>query len=240
MSKTARTEDWHRWEMAPLPTEEDTAPRASKSTRTAHASAKSPKVAAPAPDREADMKRQLFEIAKQEAREQAWKVAYDAGYQAGHEQGEREAKAHETAQLDTRLNEALEPIERLVQHFAQALSDYQDTRTRAVTELALETGRQLAGHALTLTPEYIVDDVQALLDEEGHGTDNVRVYLSPEDVTLVQERLGMTFSQTNWQLRSDSALSRGDCRIETDQRTRIGTRHDRWQRLMHALQHKEH
>lgn len=255
MSETARvlnptreqnteTDRWHRWEMSPLEKGAFVSPpRPSSRSQVAHepspASVKK-KIANPAPDREAEIKRQLFEIAKQEAREEAWKTAYDAGYQAGYESGEREAKSHEASLLTAHLTEKLEPIELLVTHFAKALSDYQDTRTQAVTELALETGRQLAGHALTLSPEYIVDDVQAMLNEEGHGAESLRVYLCPDDLALVQERLHGMFEQAQWQLRGDSALARGDCRLETDQHTRISTRHDRWQRLMHAVNHKEH
>lgn len=243
--KNTETDHWHRWEMSPLekgtfvsdarrPTsgqQVTAAPQPASTTK---------KVVDPAPEREAEIKRQLFEVAKQEAREEAWKTAYDAGYQAGYESGERDAKSHEASLLEAHLTEKLEPIERLVMQFAQALSDYQDARTQAVTELALETGRQLAGHALSLSPEYIVDDVQAMLTEEGHGTETLRVYLCPDDLALVQERLHGMFDQVQWQLRGDSTLARGDCRVETDQQTRIGTRHDRWQRLMHAVNHKEH
>lgn len=251
--KDSLTTSWHRWDMKPLDLAEDEKERHSRTNRASNngAASDTPPDQTPAPEtladripdpneeRAIDMRRQLFEIAKKEAEDRAWKAAYEAGYQAGFDSGEQDARSRAEAALDARLAGHIEHIEVLIRQFRHALHDYSQRQTQAVTELALETGRQLAGEALTLRPEQIVADVDAILEEEGHTADVLRIYLHPDDYTLVHDHLQDTLKQTGWQLRSDHQLARGDCRLETEQQTTLSTHAERWQRLMHAVHLKE-
>lgn len=249
--KERLTTSWHRWDMKPLDLAEDEKEqhartnRASTGAVSAEALKAEPTDAAaetipdPNEERAIDMRRQLFEIAKKEAEDRAWKAAYEAGYQAGFDSGEQDARARAEAALDARVAGHVEHIEVLIRQFRQALHDYSQRQTQAVTALALETGRQLAGEALALRPEQIVADVNAVLEEEGHTADVLRIYLHPDDYTLVHDHLQDTLKQTGWQLRSDHQLARGDCRLETEQQTTLSTHAERWQRLMHAVHLKE-
>lgn len=251
--KDSLTTAWHRWDMQPLDLAAEEKERLSRATRAniGAVSAAQPeptpapmtpaeRIPDPNEERAIDMRRQLFEIAKKEAEDRAWKSAYEAGYQAGFDSGEQDARARAEASLDARLAGHIEHIEVLIRQFRYALHDYSQRQTEAVTELALETGRQLAGEALALRPEQIITDVNAMLEEEGHTADVLRIYLHPDDYTLVHDHLQETLKQTGWQLRSDHQLARGDCRLETEQQTTISTHAERWQRLMHAVNLKEH
>ena len=250
--KDSMTTAWHRWDMQPLSLADEEKERLSRTNRAPAGAASTvqpdaaPASAAPADDipdpneeRAIEMRRQLFEIAKKEAEDRAWKAAYEAGYQAGFESGEQDARARSEAALDARVAGHVEHIEVMIHQFRQALHDYSQRQTQAVTELALETGRKLAGEALRVRPEQIIADVEAMLEEEGHTADVLRIYLHPDDYTLVHDHLQDTLKQTGWQLRSDHKLMRGDCRLETEQQTTLSIQAERWQRLLHAVQLQE-
>ena len=253
-AKQARmTTAWHRWDMKPLDLAESEKERHARTNRAGTGAVSSEPLNAeptadvasaeaipdPNEERAIEMRRQLFEIAKKEAEDRAWKTAYEAGYQAGFDSGEQDARARAEVALDARVAGHVEHIEMLIHQFRQALQDYSQRQTQAVTALALETGRQLAGEALALRPEQIMADVDAVLEEEGHTADVLRIYLHPDDYTLVHDHLQDTLKQTGWQLRSDHQLARGDCRLETEQQTTLSTHVERWQRLMHAIHLKE-
>lgn len=249
--KDSTTTDWHRWAMKPLDLPAEERERRTRPVRpNAHATdttaipeeASAPPVAdIPDPDEEraAEMRRQLFEVAKKDAEDRAWKTAYEAGYQAGFDSGEQDARSRAKTALDAHLAGHVEHLEALIHQFRHALHDYNQRQTQAVADLAIETGRQLAGEALKLTPEQILSDVNTMLEEEGHTADVLRIYLHPDDYTLVHDHLQDTLKQTGWQLRSDHRLDRGDCRLETEQQTTLSTHAERWQRLMHAVASKE-
>ena len=247
--KHSVTTNWHAWDMQPLDLldeeREQHARRLRPGQRAFEEHADQPASAAdsiPDPHEEhaVEMRRQLFEIAKKEAEDSAWKRGYEAGYQAGFDSGEQDARARAEAAMDARLAGRIEHIDVMIRQFRQALHDYSQRQTCAMAELALETGRQLAGKALTLHPEQILADVEEMLEEEGHTADVLRIYLHPDDYTLVHDHLQDTLRQTGWQLRSDHQLARGDCRLETEQQTILSTHSERWQRLMHAVASKEH
>lgn len=250
VQRDSLTTAWHRWSMQPLSLANEEKERLSRTHRASAGAASTvqpdatPASAAetipdPNEERAIEMRRQLFDIAKKEAEDRAWKAAYEAGYQAGFDSGEQDARARSEATLDARVAGHVAHIEVMIRQFRQALHDYSQRQTQAVTELALETGRKLAGEALRVRPEQIIADVEAMLEEEGHTADVLRIYLHPDDYTLVYDHLQDTLKQTGWQLRSDHQLMRSDCRLETEQQTTLSTQAERWQRLLQAVQLKE-
>lgn len=232
MSERGRSSStWQRWEMGSLERRE----------RRGHASPAAIEAARlPQRRREDEQRRDAFEKARREGHEKGFEEGREAGYAAGLEEGRAKALADYADERDRRLEEALAPMADLVRSFDSASNRLNDEIAYALVELALETGRQLAGRALELAPEHILDDIEKLMSEHPTLGGSPRICIHPEDLPLVQTQLGDLLNDIGWHLSSDTTLERGDCRLETDQREIDATREDRWERLRHAVGHGKH
>ncbi|HBP92553.1 MAG TPA: flagellar assembly protein FliH, partial [Alcanivorax sp.] len=104
--------------------------------------------------------------AREEARREGHREGFEAGRQEGHAQGleeGRRAGEHETAR---QRQEALAPLAALVDEFRSALADLDHAIAEDLVDLALATGRQLAGDALREEPAEILNLVRTLIHEE--------------------------------------------------------------------------
>ncbi|WP_456267378.1 flagellar assembly protein FliH [Kushneria sp. AK178] len=221
---------WQRWEMGNLERRETRQP----SPREAE------KHNIPQRREDDDARREAFEKARREGFEQGQREGHEAGYAAGLEAGREQARHDYQLELESRLHEALAPVADMVNAFDTAAGRLRDDIAYSLVELALETGRQLAGRSLELAPEHILDDIEALMMEHPTLGGSPRICVNPDDLSMVQKQLSTLLGDAGWQLKSDPSLSRGDCRLETDQLEIDATRDDRWERLRHAVGHGKH
>lgn len=230
MSRSNDHSSWQRWEMGRLERREARQP--------------APEVLEkhniPQRREEDDIRREAFEKARQEGFEQGRREGHEAGYAAGLEAGQEQAHQDYQLELESRLHEALAPVADMVNAFGTAAGRLKDDIAYALVELALETGRQLAGRSLELAPEHILDDIEKLMMEHPTLGGSPRICVHPDDLAMVQKQLSTLLGDVGWQLKSDVSLSRGDCRLETDQLEIDATRDDRWERLRHAVGHGKH
>ncbi|MFC0267303.1 flagellar assembly protein FliH [Kushneria aurantia] len=238
------TGQWQRWEMNNLERRTArTSAQHSKEASAAHddtSSTGAGQPTGPQRRREDKQRRDAFEKARREGYEKGQQEGHEAGYAAGLEQGRAQAHEEYQHQLSQRLEQELEPMTRLVQSFDSAADRLSEDIAYSLVELALETGRQLAGRALELAPEHILDDIEKLMNEHPTLNGSPRICIHPDDLVMVQEQLGDLLGDMGWRLSSDSNMARGDCRLETDQREIDATREDRWERLRHAVGHGKH
>ncbi|GHC33705.1 flagellar assembly protein FliH [Kushneria pakistanensis] len=230
MSRSNDHTSWQPWEMGRLERREPRQP--------------SPDVLAqhniPQRREDDDVRREAFEKARQKGFEQGQREGQEAGYAAGLEAGREQARQEYQLELESRLHEALAPVADMVNAFDTAAGRLKDDIAYALVELALETGRQLAGRSLELAPEHILDDIERLMSEHPTLGGTPRICVHPDDLAMVQKQLSTLLGDAGWQLKSDASLSRGDCRLETDQIEIDATRDDRWERLRHAVGHGKH
>lgn len=231
-ARDSASHDWQRWEMGSL---ERRAARRQPPARPAEQDQVKPQ------RREEDRQRlEALEQARREGFEQGRQEGIEKGHAEGLERGREQALEAFAQERDQRLEETLSPMADLVREFEGAANRLNDEIAYALVELALETGRQLAGRALELAPEHILDDIEKLMSEHPTLGGSPRICIHPEDLALVQAQLGTLLNDLGWRLSSDTALERGDCRLETDQREIDATREDRWERLRHAVGHGKH
>ncbi|RKR06101.1 flagellar assembly protein FliH [Kushneria sinocarnis] len=230
-----RNPHWQRWEMGQL--------ERRQSRRQGDVDAGRQNVAASEEQQrrqEDELRRQGAERGFEEGRASGYEAGHGEGYAAGYQAGLDQALADHQARLDAELATTLEPMSRLVHHFERAISQLDDDVAYALVELALETGRQLAGRQLELAPEHILDDIEALIAAEPTLSGSPTLCVHPDDLVLVQRELGGMLNDIGWQLRADQSLTPGDCRVETEQREIDASRNDRWERLRHAVGHGKH
>lgn len=173
----------------------------------------------------------LREKAREEARHEGHREGFEAGRQEGHAQGleeGRRAGEHETAR---QRHEALAPLADLVNAFRLALADLDHAVAEDLVDLALVTGRQLAGDALREEPAEILNLVRTLIHEEPALNGTTRLWLHPDDLALVQQELNAEFHAAGWKLQPDDQLSRGGCRVTSPSGELDATLESRWENL---------
>ncbi|GAB3671510.1 flagellar assembly protein FliH [Salinisphaera aquimarina] len=216
---------WQRWEMGRL--ERRTIERGAKSK-------------APIRRREDQISMTLFDLAKEEATKKGFEKGMAEGFAQGYAEGEAKVRAEHEQALAAELAERVRPIGDLATAFRHAADNLDDQLAYQLVELAIETGRQLAGRALEIKPEHILDDIEELMETHAGLTGNPTLYVNMDDLALIESTLSQALAAAGWQLRADINLGRGDCRIETESAEIDASADDRWTRLLHAVGHGEH
>ncbi|SDL73412.1 flagellar assembly protein FliH [Franzmannia pantelleriensis] len=170
----------------------------------------------------------LREKVREEARQEGFAAGQAEGYQAGYEQGLAEGREAGETELKHQTKKTLAPLAPLAQHFSDALTQLDHEIADDLVELALTTGRQLAGDALDAHPEQILDIVRELLHADPTLSGHPRLWLHPADLSLVKAHLGDEFSAAGWRLQPDDTISRGGCRVTSPSGELDATWERRW------------
>jgi flagellar assembly protein FliH len=197
--------EWHRWQMedlghgqAPGTRQPDFDAEAQRHRRQQDADAKARQAAA--------------EKAKREGFESGHRDGHEQGYQTGYQEGLEAANAAAELEFQKRLEMTLNPLAELTENFRHALTSLDTEVADQLIELALITGRQLAGESLSAHPEQILSVVRELLDADTTLNGKPRLWLHPADLELVTAAMGETLAASGWECHPDPTLERGGCR----------------------------
>ncbi|WP_302139209.1 flagellar assembly protein FliH [Halomonas alkalicola] len=215
---------WQRWEMGELP----------QARRAAGSAPPSPEETArrkAAFQRQAEL-RALQDSAREEARQEGHREGYQAGqaegFQAGLAEGLEQGRAQAREELERQLRETLTPLLPLAASFGEALQELDQVLAEELVELALATGRQLAGEALKARPKQVLEIVRGLLHTEPGMSGKPRLWLHPRDHALVEEYLGQELAAAGWVLQPDDQVTRGGCRVTSASGELDATWESRW------------
>lgn len=196
-------------------------------------------------------------------REQARRSAYEEGYQAGfgegrdsgyaeghaqgatngyhdgHAEGLEQGRTEAAHELKQQVQTVLQPLIPMAQQFDDALTQLRDEIAEQLVELALMTGNHLARDRLDIQPELILNIVRDLLHTEPMLTGKPRVWLHPDDLTLVREHLGCEFDAAGWSLQPDEQIRRGGCRATSTSGEIDATWEGRWDAIMSRTRRRQ-
>jgi flagellar assembly protein FliH len=145
---------------------------------------------------------------------EAWEKGLTAGRTAGEAELRREHQAY-SEQLATQV-QRLDQILKLLNAPLAALDTAVEAQlAEAVTVMARAVVRQ----ELQLQPERIIALVRECVGRLPLTAREVRVHLHPDDAALIRERLAAPQAERAWQLVEDPVLSRGGCRISSENST---------------------
>ena len=198
---------------------------------------------------------QVREQARRAAREEGYQTGLaegrDAGFAEGHAdglkqgleegrlEGLQQGRAEAEEEFQQRIKAVLEPLLPIAQHFDDALSQLSDEMTASLVDLAFATGSQLAREQLDAQPERIADIVRDLLHSDPMLTGKPRVWLHPDDLTLVREQIGNELDAAGWTLQPDPHISRGGCRVNSPNGEIDATWEARWDALISRVRRRE-
>ncbi|MBK5939779.1 flagellar assembly protein FliH [Halochromatium roseum] len=169
-------------------------------------------------------RKQVQEAARQEGHAAGFKAGQTEGYAKGLEEGRKAARK----ELQQQITATLKPVRNLALQFSDALARLNDEMAKDLVELALTTGRHLAGEALDAKPTQVVDLVRGLLHSEPAMHGKPRLWLHPRDHDLVNEYLGQELAAAGWVLQPDDQVSRGGCRVTSGTGELDATWESRW------------
>lgn len=140
----------------------------------------------------------------QELQKEAYNEAWNKGHADGYQEGE-EAARERVVRLEELLRAMSAPFEQLDETVEQQLVD-----------LALAVTRQLFRREIRLEPTHVIGVVREAIQLLPVASRNVQLHLHPDDAALVRETLSPTENEPAWKIVEDPLISRGGCRVTTD------------------------
>ncbi|SHM27335.1 flagellar assembly protein FliH [Vreelandella subglaciescola] len=225
-----RDGSWQRWQMDEL--QQPPQPRQSSQTSQHQQRAAAARQAAEqARKRDAEKRQALYDEVRRKAEEEGYQAGFERGRQEGQAQGLDAGREQAQQELEQQIQQAVAPLEPLARQFTDALEQLDDGIAQSLVELALETGKHLAGDALDASPEYILRVVRDLLHTEPPLVGQQRLWLNADDHDLVARHLGDELNAAGWKLQPDAQLGRGSCRVTSAQGDLDATFESRWQAI---------
>ncbi|CAK0744328.1 flagellar assembly protein FliH [Gammaproteobacteria bacterium] len=155
---------------------------------------------------------QGLEQGKNEGVAQGLEEGRQEGLTQGFEQGHRDG----LAQGDTEVQAKLERLGQLITLLDQPLADLDTEVEEQLVALAVAVARQIVRRELHLSPGEIVPVVREALASLPVARRNLRIFLHPDDISLVRTALGTGEPEHGMRLVEDAAITCGGCRVETE------------------------
>lgn len=162
-----------------------------------------------------------------EIEENAYRDAYDKGYAAGLTAGET-AIAEQSARFST-----------LAQCLSKPLAAVDEEVETALRDLSFRIARHVVRRELQIDKSQVVGVIREALQALPLNARNVRVFLHPADVELVENTLSEPKSSRTWSTVEDPLLTRGGCRVESDASRIDGEVDERLARILDHLVENE-
>lgn len=165
---------------------------------------------------------QISEIQEQ-ARQEGFSAGHAEGVAEGLAEGRKKA-AIETARLLS-----------LADTFSTEVGKADETISQQVLDLSIDLAHALLKSALTIRPELVIPIVKEAVRYLPAFQQPALLYLNPDDIVLIRERMGDELTKLGWNLTDDTQLEPGGCRVETPNNQIDASLPTRWQRLAAAL-----
>lgn len=140
----------------------------------------------------------------QELQKQAWEEAYEAGRQEGLQAGSDESKSR------------VERLDHLLTALARPFDELDETVEKQLVELAMTVVKQLFRRELRAEPSHVIGVVRDAIKLLPVASRDVQVLLHPDDAALVRESLSPAEGERAWTIVEDPLISRGGCKITTE------------------------
>lgn len=140
----------------------------------------------------------------QELQKQAWDEAYEVGHAEGLKAGQDEVD-NRAARFDQLLIALAKPFDQL-----------DGSVEKQLVELAMTVAKQLFRREIQIDSTHIIGVVRDAIKMLPVASRSVEAHLHPDDAELVREALPATANERAWAIVEDPLISRGGCRITTE------------------------
>ncbi len=141
--------------------------------------------------------------------------AWEHGFEEGRRAGNAAARAEQQAALDEQ-HDQVDRLGAILNLLARPLAELDVGMHQQLAALAGTIARQLVRRELRAHPEQIIAVIRETLALLPANSQVVRIALHPDDAALVRERLTEPNAERAWTLSEDPVISRGGCRISSE------------------------
>jgi flagellar assembly protein FliH len=137
------------------------------------------------------------------------KQAYEEGFALGRKEGLEAGQSEIVA--------SVRHLQHLIQSLAEPLQELGEQVEGEVAALAMAIARQIIRRELQQDPQQIIGVVREAMSALPSAARNIRLYLHPDDAALVRDSVtGAEAEEFSWKIIEDVALTRGGCRVESN------------------------
>lgn len=136
------------------------------------------------------------------------KQAYDESYALGKEEGIKAGQ--------NEIQERVQFLEKIMAALVTPFEDLDKEVDRELVNLALGIAQQLIRREIKSDPGQVIAVVREAIASLPMASRSVQLFLHPEDASIVSEMLTSSDDNQQWQIIEDPTLSRGGCRISTE------------------------
>ena len=157
--------------------------------------------------------------------------AWDEGYQAGFDKG--------LADGQVEIQKRCQQLESILNFLGQPLEDIDEQVNQQLFQLAMSVAGHIIRREIRADPGQVIAVVRAAMNALPVAERDVKVYLHPEDVALVREALSISEDEITetrpWRIIEDPVLTRGGCRVRSENSTIDATVETRLNRVIATL-----
>ncbi|MDX1490430.1 MAG: flagellar assembly protein FliH [Pseudohongiellaceae bacterium] len=169
----------------------------------------------------------------QEGLAEGKKDGFAQGQQEGLNKGMEEGLKKGQLQIDAKLAD----LSGLMTSLTHALNEQDYKLEQALLGLSQSIAKTIIAHELAIDNRHIVALVRQALAAMPPSKDNIRIFVNPADVAILEEAKQKQGDQ--WKALPDDTVKQGGCRIETEQSIVDFTMEKRFQDLMDQILSKE-
>lgn len=147
--------------------------------------------------------------------DQAYKEAQEAGFQKGYKEGAEKAR-QEFAQRTADQQSRAKLMEQLLRALSAPFEQLDEQVENELATLAIALARQIIRREFKADPGEIVPVVREAINALPVAARHPQIYLHPEDAAFLRQSLSLSGNHEHWKLIDDPTLTRGDCRVATD------------------------
>lgn len=147
--------------------------------------------------------------------EQAHKEAYEQGLGQGYKDGIEKAQK-ETAQKNLDLQRRVQQLEQLLHALSTPFEQLDGQVELELAGLAVSLARQIIRRELKIDPGEIVAVVREAVAALPVAARHPQIFLHPEDAAFIRQAFSLSGEHEHWKMIDDPALTRGDCRVVTE------------------------
>lgn len=153
---------------------------------------------------------------KEEGFGQGYNEGREQGYQDGMQQGQAEGKKLGLSEGEQLIREQLAQLQTLIAQLQQPLLKVDSEVEQSLLQLTLHMAQAVIGVEVKTNPQCILNTLREAVDALPYQAEKLVIKLHPADVAIVQQHYSSEeIAERMWQIRSEPALERGDCRVES-------------------------
>lgn len=161
----------------------------------------------------ADELQAITDAAEQEGYAEGHNKGMQQGLTEGRKKGEEEGLAQAEKAATQQLQQQVAQLQGVMQAFMQPLQQQSQQLQQQLLAMVCELTRQVIQRELQIDSSCIVNVVKQALEALPPSTENIKIFLHPDDIQLIQDYADQRHE--SWQLLPDPQQSVGGCRIES-------------------------